>query len=144
MCEFYYQGQYHYIVKSQLVLFNMFQKVLPSVGTCIIALNVLMCSYAVEIYNSNVASTNYSCPPWYILDGEGKCSFSHELPQIVKQYGNTSELQMGFCIMLTNSSQIVSQCPYLPVNTHNLSQYHSIYQVLPNQLISEQLILHSF
>ena len=112
----------------------MFQKALLSVGTCIVALNILMCSHAVEICNSNVASTNYSCPPWYILDGEGKCSFSHELPHIFKQYGNTSELQMGFCMMVTNSSQIVSQCPYLPVSIHNLSQYHSIYQALPNQL----------
>ena len=132
ICEFYYQGQYHY--KSQLVPFIMIQKALPSVGTCIIALSNLMCSHAVEISNSNVASTNYSCPPWYILDGEGKCSFSHKLPQIVKQYGNTSELEMGFCMTVTNSSLVVSQCPYLPVNTHNLSQYHTIYQVLPNQL----------
>ena len=52
----------------------------------------------------------------------------------MRQYANTSELELGFCMTVTNSSLVVSQCPYLPVNTHNLSQYHTIYQVLPTQL----------
>ena len=93
-----------------------------------------MWSQAVMTYTNNEASRNYSCPPWYFLDGEGKCSFSHELPQIVKQFGNTSELEMGFCMTVANSSLVVAQCPYLPVNTYNFSQYHSTYQVLPNQI----------
>ena len=79
-------------------------------------------------------SRNENCPLQYFLDGEGKCSFSHKLPKFIKKYGNTSELDMGLCMTVTNSSLVVSQCPYLPVNTHNFSQYHSIYQVLPNQL----------
>ena len=112
----------------------MSQNALPIIGTLVVVLKFLMSSLAVETYNTDVALKDYSCPPWYILNGDGKCSFSHKLPQIVRQYGNTSELEMGFCMTVTNSSLVVAQCPYLPVNTHNLSQYHSIYQVLPTQL----------
>ena len=104
------------------------------IGTLVVVLKILTSSLAVETYNIDVALRDYSCPPWYFLDGDGKCSFSHKLPQIVKQYGNTSELEMGFCMTVTNSSLVVAQCPYLPVNTHNFSRYHSVYQVLPNQL----------
>ena len=112
----------------------MSQNVLPILGILVVVLKILMSSLAVETYNTDVALKDYSCPPWYILNGDGKCSFSHKLPQIVRQYGNTSELEMGFCMTVTNSSLVVAQCPYLPVNTHNLSQYHTIYQVLPTQL----------
>ena len=104
------------------------------IGTPVVVLKILMFSLAVETYNTDVALRDYSCPPWYVLDDNGKCSFGHELPQIVRQYANTSELEMGFCMTVTNSSLVVSQCPYLPVNTHNLSQYHTIYQLLPTQL----------
>ena len=85
-------------------------------------------------YSTNIGYRRIGCPPWYFLDNEGKCSFSDKLPQMVQQYKNTSELQMGICMTVTNSSQAIAQCPYLPVNTHNFSQYHSIHQVLPSQL----------
>ena len=78
-------------------------------------------------------SNNGSCPPWYIPDGEQKCSFSNQLPQIMNQYENTAELEIGYCMTVTNSSQAVSQCPYIPY-TRNFSQFHSIYQVLPSDL----------
>ena len=78
-------------------------------------------------------SSNGSCPPWYIPDGEQKCSFSHQLPQIMNQYEDTAELEIGYCMTVTNSSQVVSQCPYMPY-TRNFSQFHSIYQVLPSDL----------
>ena len=112
----------------------MFHKAPPIVGTLVVTLKILMCIQAAEIRNSDATPTNYSCPPWYFIDGEDKCSFSYKLPQIVMQYGNTSGLQIGFCMTVTNSSQVVSQCPYLPEKTHNISQYHSIYQMLPDQL----------
>ena len=78
-------------------------------------------------------SSNGSCPPWYIPDGEQKCSFSNQLPQIMNQYEDTAELEIGYCMTVTNSSQVVSQCPYMPY-TRNFSQFHSIYQVLPSVL----------
>ena len=78
-------------------------------------------------------SRNGSCPPWYIPDGEQKCSFSHQLPQIMNKYEDTAELEVGYCMTVTNSSQVVSQCPYMPY-TRNFSQFHSIYQVLPSDL----------
>ena len=115
----------------------MCSNALPTIGTLIIVLKILMWLQAVETYANDEASRNYSCPPWYFLDSEGKCSFSHELPQIVKQFGNTSELEMGFCMTVANSSLVVSQCPYLPVNTYNFSQYHSTYRVMPNQIDQE-------
>ena len=108
-------------------------KVLP-VASIKVFLILLVCCQAVEnIYSIEIASRKVSCPPWYFSGGENKCSFSHQLPQIVNQYGNTSELEIGFCITLTNSSLVVAQCPYIPT-THNVSQFHSIYQVLPQQL----------
>ena len=113
----------------------MVQKALQIIGALTIVLKIVLCSQAVDAHNteSDVASENDNCPLQYFLDGEGKCSFSHKLPKFIKKYGNTSELDMGLCMTVTNSSLVVSQCPYLPVNMHNLSQYHSIYQVLPNQ-----------
>ena len=78
-------------------------------------------------------SSNGSCPPWYIPDGEQKCSFSNQLPQIMNQYEDTAELEIGYCMTVTNSSQVVSQCPYM-LYTRNFNQFHSIYQVLPSDL----------
>ena len=99
-----------------------------------VLLVVLVCFQTVENdYGTEVDSRNENCPPWYVPDGEDKCSFSHQLPQIVKQYGNTSELEIGFCMTLTNTSLVVAPCPYIPT-THNFTQFHSIYQVLPNRL----------
>ena len=40
-------------------------------------------------------------------------SFIHQLPQL-NQYGNTSELKMGYCMIHTNSSLVVSRCAYIP------------------------------
>ena len=101
-----------------------------------VVLHILVCCWASQdTYSIVMDSRNESCPPWYYHDDEDKCSFSHQLPQIVNQYGNTSELEMGYCMTQseTNSSLVVSQCPYIP-STHTFSQYHSIYQVLPKQL----------
>ena len=78
-------------------------------------------------------SSNDICPPWYIPDGELKCSFSNQLPQIMNQYEDTAELEIGYCMTVTNSSQVVSQCPYM-LYTRNFTQFHSIYQVLPSDL----------
>ena len=114
---------------------TMEQKALQIIGALTIVLKIVLCSQAVDAHNteSDVTFGNDNCPLQYFLDGEGKCSFSHKLPKFITKYGNTSELDMGLCMTVTNSSLVVSQCPYLPVNIHNLSQYHSIYQVLPNQ-----------
>ena len=79
-----------------------------------------------------MASTNGSCPPWYVPDSE-KCSYSHKLPQILKQYQQSAELQIGYCITVTNSGQVVSQCPYTQ-QRFNSSDLHSIYRVLPREL----------
>ena len=96
--------------------------------------HILVCCWASQdTYNIEMDTRNGSCPPWYYHDDEDKCSFSHQLPQIVNQYGNTSELEMGYCMTQTNSSLVVSRCAYI-LTTHNFSQYHSIYQVLPKQL----------
>ena len=51
----------------------------------------------------------------------------------MNQYEDTAELEIGYCMTVTNSSQVVSQCPYMPY-TRNFSQFHSIYQVLPSDL----------
>ena len=109
--------------KNQMLL-----KTLPLV------LHILICCWASQdTYSREMDTRNGSCPPWYYHDDEDKCSFSHQLPQIVNQYENTSELEMGYCMTQTNSSLVVSRCPYI-TTTHNFSQYHSIYQVLPKQL----------
>ena len=116
---------------STTCYFMMYRRTMSTIGTLTVVVVISMWLQSVETDN---ISRNYSCPPWYFLDGEGKCTFSHKLPQVLKQYGNTSELQMGFCMTVANSNLVVAQSPYLPVNTHNFSQYHSFYQVLPNQL----------
>ena len=64
----------------------------------------------------------------------GKCSFTNKLPHIVNQFGNTSELEVGFCMTVTNMSQVLAQCPYGPNRNHNFNQYHSLYQVLPTKM----------
>ena len=70
---------------------------------------------------------------WYSQNRYDKCSFIHKLPHILCEYGNSSELEMGFCMTVTDASIVVSQCPYTPVN--NLSHlYHNVYQVLPADL----------
>ena len=80
------------------------------------------------------AEIDEGCPPWYTPDGDGECTFVHQLPQIVRQYGNSSELEMGFCMTVTNTSIVVAQCPYIPVG-HNIRHlYHNIYRVLPSHL----------
>ena len=105
-----------------------------SIAKLTIVLHVTVYCWASQDTKSVVIdSRNGSCPPWYYHDDEDKCSFSHQLPQIVNQYGNTSELEVGYCMTQTNSSLVVSQCQYIS-NSHNFSQYHSIYQVLPKQL----------
>ena len=107
---------------------------LPMTVKLTVVFYFLVCCWALQDkYSREMDSRNGSCPPWYYRDDEDKCSFSHQLPQIVNQYGNTSELEMGYCMTRTNSSLVVTGCPYTP-NAHNLSQYHSIYQVLPKQL----------
>ena len=93
--------------------------------------NLICCWASQEKYSREMDSRNGSCPPWYYHDDEDKCSFSHQLPQIVNQYGNTSELEMGYCMTQTNSNLVVTGCSYI---IHNFSQQHSIYQVLPKQL----------
>ena len=89
------------------------------------------CSAVLSEPSENASMT---CPPWYHHDGDGECTFVHQLPQIVRQYGNSSELEMGFCMTVTNTSIVVAQCPYIPVghNIHHL--YHNIYRVLPSHL----------
>ena len=82
--------------------------------------------------NTHIDSTNGSCPPWYVPD-QGKCSYSHKLPQILNQYQQSAELQIGYCITVTNSGQVISQCPYIQ-QTFNSSDLHSIYRVLPREL----------
>ena len=107
---------------------------LPVTVKLTVVLHILVCCWASQdTYSIEMDPRNGSCPPWYYHDDEDKCSFSHQLPQIVNQYRNTSELEMGYCMTQTNSSLVVSQCPYTPT-TPNFSQYHSIYQVLPKQL----------
>ena len=107
---------------------------LPTTVKLTVVLHILVGSWASQSnYSIEMDSRNGSCPPWYYHDDEDKCSFSHQLPQIVNKYGNTSELEMGYCMTQTNSSLVVSQCPYI-IKVHNFSQYHSIYQVLPKQL----------
>ena len=111
----------------------MLPKALAGVGILIVVLKILTYSQALDKSNNDAVSSSSNCPLWYFHDdGEGKCSFP--LKHIIKQYGNTSELDMGLCLTVTNSSLVVAECLYLPVSTHNFSQYHSIYQVLPNQL----------
>ena len=107
---------------------------LPVTVKLTVVLHILVCCWASQdTYSIEMDPRNGSCPPWYYHDDEDKCSFSHQLPQIVNQYGNTSELEMGYCMTQTNSSLVVTWCAYIPT-THNFSQYHSIYQVLPKQL----------
>ena len=75
-----------------------------------------------------------NCPPWF-SDHQGKCCFNHNLPHIVKQFGNTSELLIGVCMTVTSTSVVLAQCPYIPASIrNNFSQYHSIYKPLPQQL----------
>ena len=99
-----------------------------------IVLKILLVCKAVRT-SSGVTSqgSNTTCPPWYFPDpSSGECSFIQKLPHIVRQYGNSSELEMGFCMTATNANIVVSQCPYIPVN--NLSHLHNVYQVLPADL----------
>ena len=92
----------------------------------------LLCSQVSQCSTDNVSDG--SCPPWYYTNSEGKCSFVHQLPQIVRQYGNSSELEMGFCMTVTNTSIVVGQCPYIPVSGNIGHLYHNIYQVLPTDV----------
>ena len=112
----------------------MISKGLPPLVKLTVMLQLFVCCWTIEDeYSLRMDSRNGSCPPWYYHDDEDKCSFSHQLPQIMNQYGNTSELEMGYCMTQTNSSLVVSLCPYIP-NVHDFNQYHSIYQVLPKHL----------
>ena len=92
---------------------------------------IILLSY---LAGSKARSHDQHCPPWYTHNGNDKCSFSQKLPLIMNQLDNISELEIGFCMTVTNSSQVISPCPYIPPSTDNISQYHSIYQVLPKQL----------
>ena len=103
------------------------------ISVLMIVITITAYSWAEEKGYSNEAA-NGDCPPSYFLNKEGECSFSHKLQPIVNKFSNTSELEIGFCMTLTNSSQVLAQCPYSPMSDHNFSQYHSIYQVLPIQL----------
>ena len=78
------------------------------------------------------AQINGSCPPWHFPD-QKKCSYSNKLPQILNQYQQSAELQIGYCITVTNSGQVVSRCPYTQ-QMFNSSDLHSIYRVLPCEL----------
>ena len=102
-----------------------------------IALAVVATSKQVDgnaLFSEPSENADMTCPPWYHHDGDCECTFVHQLPQIVRQYGNSSELQMGFCMTVTNTSIVVAQCPYIPVG-HNIRHlYHNIYRVLPSHL----------
>ena len=76
--------------------------------------------------------TNGSCPPCYVPDQE-KCSYSHKRPQNLNQYQQSVELQIGYCITVTNSGQVMSPCPYTQ-QMFNSSDLRSIYRVLPREL----------
>ena len=103
--------------------------------TVVILIPLLLCCQTIETEFIAEGSEG-NCPPWYFPDEEGKCRFDSNLPQIIRQFGNTSELQIGLCMTVTNSSLVVAQCPFIPTNSYNdnNTQYHSIYQVLPKQL----------
>ena len=100
-------------------------------GTKIITALILCCQAV--CYSNAKTTANEDCPPWYFHDHEGKCSFSHKLSQIVHQFNDTSELQIGFIMTVTNTSQVLAQSPYIPMSD-NFSKYHSIYRVLPSTL----------
>ena len=78
------------------------------------------------------AEIDEGCPPWYTPDSDGECTFVHQLPQIVGQYGNSSELQMGFCMTVTNTSTVVAQCPYIA--TSGAQHSPPLPQYLPSPL----------
>ena len=93
-------------------------------------LKFIICCQAVY-YNNNEMTANGDCPPWYFRDDEGKCSFSNTLGAYVNQFDNTSELHIGNCMTVTNTSQVVAQSPYSPMSDIDLSH---LYQVLPSTL----------
>ena len=99
----------------------------------VIILTVWAVCTAVELEPDTLLNDT-SCPPWYSPDKDGECSFIHQLPNIVRQYGNSSELEMGFCMTVTNTSIVVGQCPYTPVSRNIGHLYHNIYQVLPTDV----------
>ena len=111
---------------------------IPSTVKLAIFVVVVTCSRAMDgkamlLLESSRNET--TCPPWYTPDpADGECSFVHRLPQIVRQYGNSSELEMGFCMTVTNTSIVVAQCPYIPVSNNIRHLYHNIYRVLPTDL----------
>ena len=106
-----------------------------TVTKLVVVLKLITCYQAAYFgRDSEETTTDGHCPPWYFPDGEGECSFSHKLPQILHQLNDTSELQIGFCMTVANTSQVLAPCPYSPRNNDNFSQYHSIYQVLPTSL----------
>ena len=98
----------------------------------LIAVSLVKATSQYGAVDTHVDSTNGSCPPWYVPDLE-KCSYSHKLPQILNQYQQSAELQIGYCITVTNSGQVISPCPYIQ-QTFNSSGLHSIYRVLPCEL----------
>jgi hypothetical protein len=111
---------------------------IPSAVKLAIFVAVVTCSRAMDgkaMLLPEQSRNETTCPPWYTPDpADDECSFVHQLPQIVRQYGNSSELEMGFCMTVTNASIVVAQCPYIPVSNNIRHLYHNIYRVLPTDL----------
>ena len=105
----------------------------PVETTLVIA---LMCCWT---HAGNPSSNPPECPPWYYTSSEDKCLFSETLSGVVNRFGNTSEIQIGFCIdqYHNNSTLVVVQCQYNPApagNNHNPGNYTTIYQILPEHV----------
>ena len=105
----------------------------PVETTLVIA---LMCCWT---HAGNPSSNPLECPPWYYTSSEDKCLFSETLSGVVNRFGNTSKIQIGFCIdqYHNNSTLVVVQCQYNPApagNNHNPGNYTTIYQILPEHV----------
>ena len=103
-----------------------------------ILLLTLTCCWVQESSSSPPPDTEkvIECPPWYFLSTEGNCVFNDKLTGIVDRRGNTSKLQIGFCmtLLLNTSSLVVAQCPYIPAGSINDSHYSTVYQILPEDV----------
>ena len=95
----------------------------------IIAVYIIL-AHSLETENNCVRKTSEDCPPWYITKEE-RCCFENQLPQVIIKYNNTSALKIGYCMTITDSSEVLAQCPYIPTDT---TIFHHKYQVLPKQL----------
>ena len=95
-----------------------------------VVLHILVCCWALHNTHSREMDTrNASCLRWYYHDDEDKVFIQSSTAIGCKPIW---KLEMGYCMSQSNSSLVVTQCSFIPT-THNFSQYHSIYQVLPKQ-----------